>query len=471
MATRAPRRRRLSGRLAALAATGAAALLALSYVVIGRDNDQARGGPSPAQLAQPAPARVIARNGHPTNPTWHRDAQILELDDRVIVAWNGNVNVEAAELQTSNLAVARRMKVNAAPLTGASGEADPDASQHDTPTVFADALGRVHVLYGGASLAARGAAEDGPLERRAGVPGTLGRLQPERRLDIGTGSAYHFEAVRDGARTQHLFGQHGSGDIGSLWELRSSARGEWLPARKVIDGGFTRDACVFRGRPRGCPRYVTARVAAQPELDRLHMVWGYSEDSLAGQCRTDSRYCDNDLYYAYSDDRGATWRNGLGRAQVRIGAGPIDHDDRRFAVLRGRVAPIKALAVGPAGPLVIYGSSRKGGIDLFALRLTAGRWRRSLVVAAGEVGSRSWDGSLVLRSDPKAFTLWVPTGQRILRFSSESGTYWSRRTVYRGRAWSMTGVPARAPNQQLLAWRGKQTPDSSEVVVARMAVE
>jgi hypothetical protein len=74
----------------------------------------------------------------------------------------------------------------------------------------------------------------------------------------------------------------------------------------------------------------------------------------------------------------------------------------------------------------------------------------------------------VLRRDRTALTLWIPTGDRIFRFTSPDGHAWRSSLAYKGPAWALTGTPSGTPGQHLLIWRGAQQDDRSEVVAALM---
>lgn len=97
----------------------------------------------------------------------------------------------------------------------------------------------------------------------------------------------------------------------------------------------------------------------------------------------------------------------------------------------------------------------------------AGRRRgRSLVAHAGDGGVRSWNGSLVVRRDDTGLTLWTPTGDRVFRFFSRTGSGWRRPLVYRGPAWSLTGIPAPGAGREFLLWRGARAAGRSDVMAA-----
>jgi hypothetical protein len=73
----------------------------------------------------------------------------------------------------------------------------------------------------------------------------------------------------------------------------------------------------------------------------------------------------------------------------------------------------------------------------------------------------------VLRADWAGYTLWIATGQRILRFTSQEGERWEQRTVYDGPAWSLTGIASAGAGDELLAWRGKRDNGASYVMLGR----
>jgi hypothetical protein len=198
-------------------------------------------------------------------------------------------------------------------------------------------------------------------------------------------------------------------------------------------------------------------------------VWGYSEDSLGGKCDTDRGYCDNDLFYAVSGDGGASWRNANGGTVVDVdGGGAIEHDDPAFRVAEGAIGLFKAVVATAAGPVIVHTEVDDDRATLIARRLTRGRWHRSVIARPGHAGVRSWSGAPVLRRDGEALTLWIPTGDRIFRFSSPDGRTWRSSLAYEGPAWALTGTPSGTPGQHLLIWRGAQQDDRSEVVAALM---
>jgi hypothetical protein len=270
-----------------------------------------------APSGEPRALRVVSKEGHPTHPTWYHDAQVLARDAVVTVAWNGPGKTQAAQLNASDLAITAKVKINERALGGATDSTGTDTNRHDVPAVLADGAGRLGFLYGGGSIAARGGA--GPLWRSATVPGALKPLTPERALNIGGGAAFDFETATDRTGTIHAIGQHGRGNTGSLVELRLTAKGSWKAPRELIHGGKQAGGCVLGGTPTGCNRFAIARIAADPSSGRLHLVWGWSEASLSDKCKTDAGYCDHDLNYAYSDDRGATWHDAAGQHTVGTG--------------------------------------------------------------------------------------------------------------------------------------------------------
>jgi hypothetical protein len=246
-------------------------------------------------------------------------------------------------------------------------------------------------------------------------------------------------------------------------ELRLGRDGTWLPPRVLIEGGVQPGGCVLDGRPRGCNRFAIARLTVDQATGRLHLVWGWSEESLSGKCQTDAGFCDHDLLYAYSDDLGETWHNAEGTTTVRVSDGPLQADAAPFRVVGGHVGLFKAVAVGPAGPLVTYTTFGGGGQSLMAARRVSGRWR-SVQVAAPQPDVRAWNGSLVLRGGD-GYSLWTPTGGAIHRFTSTDGVAWRHAVIYRGPAWSLTGAPATRPHEQLLLWRGKRQGGHSWVML------
>lgn len=420
------------------------------------------------QVTRPDDARlralvVVTKKGHPTHPTWYHDAQVVERGGIVTVAWNGIGETRAAQVRADDLALLSKVRLSEAPLGGVSDSTGTDTNRHDVPAVVADAAGRLEFLYGGGSLAARGPDNDGPYVRGGSVPNAIDRLTAEKKLAIGGGAAFDFEAATDAAGTVHVIGQHGRGRTGALVELRLGRDGTWLPARVLIEGGFQPGGCVLDGRARGCNRFAIARLAADPATGRLHLVWGWSEDSLSGKCRTDAGFCDHDLLYAYSDDGGETWHSAGGGATVRVSDGPLQADAAPFRVVRGHVGLFKAVAVGPAGPLVLYTRFGGRGPSLMAARLVGGRWRTAQVAASPSRGA-TWKGSLVLRGG-SAYSLWTPTGGAIHRFTSADGVAWRHAVVYRGPAWSLTGAPSTRPHEQLLLWRGRQQGGRSWVML------
>lgn len=456
-------------------------VLAITGVLVafGCGGGGASSGAADVPLAPPARAadvdrqaaltaiRVVGKEGHPTHPVWYHDSQIVEHGDDVIVAFNGSSRTDIARLRRSDLEILGKIKVNRSPLGGNTDTTKTDTNRHDVPAIALDGQNALNVIYGGGTISGRSSKLSGPYWRRGvggGFPGVLGR---EQSLNIGGGSAFDFETVRDNGGTVHLYGQHGSGDAGSLIELRLSPDGRWYAPRKVIDGGQTRGACVRGGRARGCNRFAIARTTVGAD-GRIHLVWGYSEASLSGSCSVDAGYCDHDLYYAVSKDNGATWSNLAADTSRSIPGAPISHNDKRFRVASGHVGLFKAIATTDSETLIVF-TRRKGGLagantrfELRAMSLTDGVARESLIAAA----DRAWDASPVLRQDENGFHLWLATGSRIVRFSTaDVAGPWSRRLVYRGTAWSLTGIPSSMPGRQLLLWRGRKSNGRSEVML------
>lgn len=466
----------LSGlTIAGLLATGCGDQNDVSRNAVAGESTSVATAPSMAQsseVADPEAAielvRVVSKEGHSSHPVWYHDSQLLELGGDVFVAFNGNSKTMLARLRRSDLEILAKTKVNRAPLGGSSDTTGTDTNRHDVPALSADGGGNLLVLYGGGTLSGRSSKLNGPYWRRSIRPGDLTAFGREQQLRSGArGSAFDFETVSDTGGTKHIFGQHGSGDAGSLIEHRLSPDGQWYASRKVIDGGPTPKACVRGGKPRGCNRFAIARVTSSPD-GRLHLVWGYSEASLSGKCRVDADYCDHDLYYAVSADNGASWKNLRGDAVRRVPAAPIAHDDRRYRLAAGHIGLFKAVAASDAETLIVF--SRRSGklagekteFKLRAMRLAGGRASESSIAAP----DRAWDSSPVLRRDGDAYTLWLSTGSRIVRFSTaKAAGPWRRRLAFRGPSWSLTGTPSTVVGRQLLVWRGAQAGDHSEVVL------
>lgn len=457
----------------------AAAVVVLAIVLVGLpagDDDGADDGD--VQRAESAPSevgtgpeivttRVVSKDGHPSHPTWYHDSQIIERDGLVTVAYNGDSKVFAAQLRAGNLEIVRKEQLNEAELGGRVDTTGTDTNRHDVPSVVADRSGRLHFLYGGGSLAAR--EQDGPLSRATKRPNDISALGPERRLDIGGGSAFDFEAATTPDGVTHLVGQRGRGNTGSLIELRIRPNGSTAPPRQIIRGGRRADACVRDGIARGCNRFAIGRIGAGPDGD-LHLVWGYSEDSLSEDCGVDREYCDVNLYYARSRDGGSTWSDDRGRARTRVAQRSIEHDDPRYRIASGPIGVFKALAISPSGtPLIVYTRGPARARSLYARRMIDGRWRSARIAASGSTQT-SYHGAPVLRADRGSYTLWVGTGQRIQRFTSPDGERWAQRTVYDDPAWSLTGIPSTRPGEQLLAWRGKRDDGASYVMLGRAPV-
>jgi parallel beta-helix repeat protein len=415
--------------------------------------------------AGPVAMRTVSQLGHPSHPTWYHDSQVVARGDEFIVAWNGQREVRAARLRASDLAVLEKKRLNRAPLGGATDTTGTDTDRHDVPTVVADAAGGVHFVYGGGSVAAQSPGQ-GPYTRDLPPGAGLGALSDERTLATSPGSAFDFQAVTDHAGVRHLIGQAGRGNTGSLVDLRMSPDGRWLPARQIVAGGYRPDGCVVNGRAQGCNRFAIGRMTAD-DRGRLELVWGYSENSLGGRCRSDAGYCDHDLSYAYSADGGETWRNATSTAAVRLAPGrSIAPEDSRFRVATGHIGLFKAVTTDAAGPLLIGTEWHGDKAELVAWRSVAGRWAGTTIARAGDGGVDSWNGALVVRHDAGGFTLWTCTGNAIFRFSSRDGVDWQRVLAYKGPAWSLTGARAPARGLEIVMWRGAVHGKHSDVVAA-----
>jgi hypothetical protein len=94
--------------------------------------------------------------------------------------------------------------------------------------------------------------------------------------------------------------------------------------------------------------------------------------------------------------------------------------------------------------------------------------RLSVIARPGHAGVRSWSGAPVLRRDASALTVWIPTGDRIFRFSSADGRTWRSALAYKRPAWALTGTASGTRRHHLIIWRGAQQDDRSEVVAALM---
>jgi parallel beta-helix repeat protein len=415
--------------------------------------------------ARPTALRILSKDGHPTHPTWYHDSQVVQAGRDLLIAWNARGEVRVARLGAQDLRILDKARLNGTRLGGSVDSTGTDTNRHDVPTVISDRRGGAHFLYGGGSAAAR-RPPGPPYVRDLRRSGDLTSLGAEAVPRVAGGPAFDFESAVDNTGVRHLIGQRGRGNTGALVEARMTREGRWLAPRQIINGGFSPTACVLDGRARGCNRFAIARIAAD-RRGGLHLTWGYSEASLGGKCRTDSGYCDNNLYYAASRDGGATWHDVTGRFSVRLGRGrAIAHDDSRFLVASGHIGLFKAIATDASGPLLVGTIVNGQRADLVAWRFVHGAWSSFVIARAGEAVVKTWAGSLVLRHDPRGFTLWTPTGDRIFRFSSPDGRRWQRGLVYRGSAWSLTGTRARAHGREVLLWRGTQHGDRSDVMVA-----
>jgi parallel beta-helix repeat protein len=475
---RATRRRRLlriaaAGALLAAVASVTVRLLSSdpawrsSLAVPGSPPDPRLGRPGAVSSdAAPLALRVISKAGHATHPTWYHDSQVGQAGREVVVAWNGVHDVRAARLRASDLRIIDKAKLSSAKLGGAVDSTGTDTKRHDIPAVVVDDAGLLHFLYGGGTIAGLRLG-NGPYYRATTRRAELGSLTPEQALDIGGGAAFDFESVTDSAGVRHIIGQRGRGNTGSLIELRMTPRGRWLPPRQIIRAGFRPNGCVLGGQPRGCNIFAISRLAAGPDRT-LSLVWGVSEASLSGKCHTDSGFCDNDLFYAVSHDAGATWSDVSGGTRVTLGPGSaLQADDPRFRIAAGHIGLFKAIADGPRGTLIVYSRVGAHGGSLVAARRAGGRWRTSVIARPGDLAAKSWKGSLVLRGDRAGYTLWTPTGDRLIRFTSRDGITWHPLVAYRGAVWSLTGTSSHTRRRrELVMWRGARHGKRSQVIAA-----
>lgn len=95
--------------------------------------------------------------------------------------------------------------------------------------------------------------------------------------------------------------------------------GSWLHTGIIVDGDIGTGG-VFGGEPATSPCYQSpGRIAyfnyiVVDEMNRIHLSWIFREQSEV------STSGNHDLYYAYSDDYGATWKNEDGETIANLSA-------------------------------------------------------------------------------------------------------------------------------------------------------
>jgi hypothetical protein len=130
--------------------------------------------------------------------------------------------------------------------------------------------------------------------------------------------------------TYPAFFNDGSGQLFFMFRTGPSGNGDWIMYRHdAAENTWARVGMVISRA--GTYRGSTHRCAYHNDLlfdrnDRLHLAWVFREP---GPHRTN-----HGLYYAYSDDRGATWHNNSGNPIADLAANrPIQVDSESIQVL------------------------------------------------------------------------------------------------------------------------------------------
>ncbi len=252
---------------------------------------------------------------------------------------------------------------------------EPSNVSHDAPSVFVDGQGYVYVSYFASYVYAKeGAGADAPYFRRTMNPGDISSWLPEARLRLFNYSELHGHQLADGALL--IAGTNTEGRIDIIEAGGESVKYRWAAARQVI----TQDPSPAGSNP-GCDatsylnrfcKGVFQPGPASESPQKLYVVWGwgggyYDGERPAGLCEDVRHYAydDHELFFAYSDDEGVTWRNKDATAAVasylcptrndcnnKIDKG-ILHNDSRFMISTTRQGEHRRIWVDTDGTVNI----------------------------------------------------------------------------------------------------------------------
>ncbi len=429
-------------------------------------------------MAAPASAttviRIVASDGHRTNPVWYHDTSAVQVGSLLHLAWSTNAaSVEARTFnRTSGRFSTAAAKVSVTTLDcGCLDSTGTNPNRHDVPALTADPVGRLYALYGGGT-AARSGAKNGPFFRAASKLNSISSWGAEHRLSI-PGAAYDFEVVRDNHGVSHIVGQQGDNPrgAGSLIYMKlapgtSMAPGTLGAYHTLVQGGFDSTACAWRATP-GCNIYVIGRIAVGPANPRnpqipapLYATWGWSEAGLSPTCGDPMGFCNHGLYMAASYDGGTAWQNASKTASTNVTLGPIPYNDSRYQVVAPsqNIGLYKALVVTgsyPGTPWIAY----QPGADQAAGKIVVTHSSRGTWVATTVDTSRSWNNHLVMASTATGrLYLWsdiaqsgTHLGELTQWVGSTASASWFKSYLTVGPNWFLTGT--RVSGGELLMWR------------------
>ncbi len=309
---------------------------------------------------------------------------------------------------------------------------------HNTPSVFVDGLGYVYVTYGGSSLYA-GRGTD-PYIRRTMYPHDITSWEPETTMRFQNYAELHGTTMRSGAV---LFGASSGGPSAGMIDIvEPGGAYRWPAPRMVITMDTSSGGDPESGQASN--RFTkTVFESSRYSPNRLFAVWGWACSTLyeTEQCRpysTDS----HEVFFAYSDDGGATWKNLAGTRSVEAPlCSPVHscegdlsrgilHHDPDFRITTTRQKEFRAIDEGPDGTIYIAftrsesHASPPGGLSLLKFRL-GGTVEESLV---NEDRHTNIAG---IRRHGSSLYLWAQTFDgRIFEYTSPNdGASWQRARI------------------------------------------
>lgn len=358
------------------------------------------------------------------------------------VTWLSNdTPYQVMVMQYDGTSCSPAVKVNVGdPVPDEAGQYN---TSHDAPSVFVDGQGYVYVTYFGYSIyyADRTIHQDAPYFRKSSYPNDITSWDPEQKLRLANMTELNGVRLRDGAVLMV-----GSDVRGHIDILEPGGAYRWPAMRQVI----TQDTSSTGDPATGAEgnRFTKAVFEQGRYTGRLYTVWGWAcaEDAVTGDC--DVYWNDShEVFFAYSDDGGVTWRNKDNTTAVEAPLCPstevppycnddptkgILHDDPAFAITTTtRQREHRAIWEGRDGTIyVAFSQSMTNGAQPGALMMLAFTLGGPVTEYLVNENSHLRIGGI--RKERSTIYIWAidQTHNEAFEYTSSDGGYtWSRSLI------------------------------------------
>lgn len=294
---------------------------------------------------------------------------------------------------------------------------NPDGDAHRNPTLLTDEEGHLYMFWG--------AHGHESFVHRSVRPHDISAWEERAPIEPDEGSTSYPQPwmLREG----EIFVSYRKAPG---WRFRTSTDGaaSWSEPTDICDFGMTRDA-------RGCAEYsiygiTVADEGAYPR--RLHFAWsrlgGGTPEEIESKHLWARRY---NVYYAYTDDGGETWRRSDGSAYEM----PIDEEQAELLYDCGtRGVWLQDIQVDPAGnPVILFVDSLVETYETTwkVAHRASGEWAISDITTSDHM----YDAGALMVFGEDDLRLWAPTianqphedgGEIEEWLSRDGGASWAR---------------------------------------------